>query len=107
MHSNRGSQYCGKAFTKAIKAYTMRASMSRKGNCWDNAPTEGLRGSLKVGRLHWMKFATRRTAMDEVIDWLTFYNHRCLYSTLGYVSPMQFERTWLAAQTRQAALGLG
>ena len=103
MHSDRGSQYCSKAFTKAIKAYGMRASMSRRGDCWDNAPTESLWGSLKVGRLHGMKFATRRAAMDEVIDWLTFYNHRRLHSTLGYVSPMQFERAWLAAQTRQAA----
>jgi len=103
MHSDRGSQYCSKAFTKAIKAYGMRASMSRRGDCWDNAPTESLWGSLKVGRLHGMRFATRRAAMDEVIDWLTFYNHRRLHSTLGYVSPMQFERAWLAAQTRQAA----
>jgi transposase InsO family protein len=103
MHSDRGSQYCSKAFTKTIKAYGMRASMSRKGDCWDNAPTESLWGSLKVGRLHGMRFATRRAAMDEVIDWLTFYNHRRLHSTLGYVSPMQFERAWLAAQARQAA----
>jgi len=103
MHSDRGSQYCSKAFTKAIKAYGMRASMSRRGDCWDNAPTESLWGSLKVGRLHGMRFATRRAAMDEVIDWLTFCNHRRLHSTLGYVSPMQFERAWLAAQTRQAA----
>ncbi|MFM7568755.1 MAG: IS3 family transposase [Betaproteobacteria bacterium] len=103
MHSDRGSQYCGKAITKAIKAYGMRASMSRKGDCWDNAPTESLWGSLKVGRLHGMRFVTRRAAMDEVIDWLTFYNHSRLHSTLGYVSPMQFERAWLAAQTRQAA----
>lgn len=103
MHSDRGSQYCSKAFTKTIKAYGMRASMSRKGDCWDNAPTESLWGSLKVGRLHGMRFATRRAAMDEVIDWLTFYNHRRLHSTLGYVSPMQFERAWLAAQARRAA----
>jgi transposase InsO family protein len=103
MHSDRGSQYCSKVFTKATKAYGMRASMSRKGDCWDNAPTESLWGSLKVGRLHGTRFATRRAAMDEVIDWLTFYNHRRLHSTLGYVSPMQFERAWLAAQARQAA----
>jgi transposase InsO family protein len=103
MHSDRGSQYCGKEFTRAIKAYGMKASMSRKADCWDNAPTESLWGSLKVGRLHGMKFATRRAAMDEIVDWLTFYNHRRLHSTLGYVSPMQFERAWLAAQQRQAA----
>jgi len=81
----------------------MRASMSRRGDCWDNAPTESLWGSLKVGQLHGMRFATHRAAMDEVIDWLTLYDHRRLHSTLGYFSPMQFERAWLAAQTRQAA----
>ena len=75
----------------------MLSSMSRKGNCWDNAPTESLWGSLKVGRLYGKKFATQREAMDEVIDWLTFYNHRRLHSTLGYVSPMRFEENWHAA----------
>ena len=81
----------------------MRSAMSRKANCWDNAPTQSLWGSLKVGRLHGRRFKTRRDAMDEIIDWLTFYNHRRLHSSLGYVSPMQFERAWLAAQNRHAA----
>ncbi len=80
-----------------------RSSMSRKGNCWDNAPTESLWGSLKVARLHGRRFPTRREAMDEVIDWLSFYNHRRLHSTLGYLSPMQFERAWLASQQQRAA----
>ena len=103
MHSDRGSQYCGQQFTRAIKAYGMKASMSRKGDCWDNAPVESLWGSLKVARIYGTRFATRRAAMDEIVDWLTFYNHRRLHSALGYVSPMQFERAWLAAQQRQAA----
>jgi len=103
MHSDRGSQYCGKEFTRTLKAYGMKASMSRKGDCWDNAPAESLWGSLKVGRLHSMKFATRRAAMDEIVDWVTFYNPQRLHSTLGYISPMQFERKWLADQQRQAA----
>ena len=83
----------------------MRASMRRKGDCWDNGPTETLWGSLEVAWLHWMRFATRHTATDEVIDWLTLYNHRRLHSnsTLGYVSPMQFEQAWLADQTRPGA----
>jgi transposase InsO family protein len=81
----------------------MRSSMSRKGNCWDNAVTESLRGSLKVGRLHGQHFEARREAMDEVIDWLSFYNHRRVHSTLGYVSPMQFERAWHAAHQKRAA----
>ena len=102
-HSDQGSQYCSHEFQAALGKYGMRSSMSRRGNCWDNAPTESLWGSLKVGRLHGRKFATRRQAMDEVIDWLTFYNHRRLHSTLGYLSPMQFEKNWFAAQLQNAA----
>lgn len=97
-HSDRGSQYCSHEFQNALKDYKMQSSMSRKGNCWDNAPTESLWGRLKVGRLYGKRFATRREAMDEVIDWLTFYNHRRLHSTLGHVSPMTFEKRWNAAQ---------
>ena len=102
-HSDRGSQYCSGQFQALLGGYGMLSSMSRKGNCWDNAPTESLWGSLKVGRLHGMKFETRRQAMDEVVDWLTFYNHRRLHSTLRYVSPMQFETDWFAAQFKNAA----
>jgi transposase InsO family protein len=69
-HSDRGSQYCSADFQRALSDYRMRSSMSRKGNCWDNAPTESLWGSLKVGRLHGRRFETRRDAMDEIVDWL-------------------------------------
>ena len=103
LHSDRGSQYCSREFQSALSGYGMRSSMSRKGDCWDNAPTESLWGRLKVGRLYGRKFATRREAMDEVIAWLTFYNHRRLHSSLGYVSPMQFEKSWHAAQRKNAA----
>jgi len=48
--------------------------------------------------LYGRKFATRRETMDEVLDWLSFYNHKRLHSTLGYVSPMAFEQCWTAAQ---------
>jgi len=102
-HSDRGSQYCSHAFREALVGYGMQSSMSRKGNCWDNAPTESLWGSLKVGRLYGMRFETRRQAMDEVIDWLMYYNHRRLHSTLGYISPMQFEQNWFVAQLKDAA----
>lgn len=102
-HSDRGSQYCSHAFQRILVKYGMQSSMSRKGNCWDNAPTESLWGSLKVGRLYGMRFETRRQAMNEVIDWLMFYNHKRLHSTLGYISPMRFEQNWLAAQLKDAA----
>ncbi len=102
-HSDRGSQYCSQTFQDALKGYGMRSSMSRKGDCWDNAPTESLWGKLKVSRLYGKPLTSRRQTMDEVIDWLNFYNAKRLHATLGYVSPMQFEQDWLAAQTRQAA----
>jgi hypothetical protein len=79
------------------------AGRLRKGDCWDNAPTESFWGRLKVGRLYGRKFETRRQAMDEVIDWMTFYNHRRIHSTLGYISPMQFEKSWYEAQRLKAA----
>ena len=77
--------------------------MSRKGDCWDNAVTETLFGSLKVERLHGMGVATSRHAKDEVIDWLRFYNHRRLHSTPGYLSPMAFEKKRLGDKGRLAA----
>ena len=102
-HSDRGSQYCGHEFQDTLKGYKMKSSMSRKGNCWDNAPTESLWGRLKVGRLYSQRFATRRQALDEVIDWLGFYNHSRLHSTLGYISPMQFAQRWHSAQLLRVA----
>ncbi len=76
----------------------MHSSMCRKVNCWDNALIESLWGSLKVGGLYGMRFETHRQVMDEVIDWLNYYNHKRLHSTLGFISPMKFEHNWLVAQ---------
>jgi transposase InsO family protein len=102
-HSDRGSQYCSHDFQDAMRGWQMRSSMSRKGNCWDNAPTESFWGRLKTASLYGKKFATRREAMDVVLDWMAFYNHRRLHSTLGYLSPMQYEQRWYEAQRKKAA----
>lgn len=103
VHSDRGSQYCSKTFQDALKAYGMKSSMSRKANCWDNAPTESLWGSLKRARVQGKTFKTRDQAKAEVMDWLAFYNATRLHSTLGYMSPMKFEKSWWAAQQRKSA----
>jgi transposase InsO family protein len=102
-HSDRGSQYCSHEFQNTLKGWDMRSSMSRKGNCWDNVPTESFWGRLKTASLYGRKFATRQEAMDAVLDWMAFYNHRRLHSTLGYLSPMQYEERWHAAQRKKAA----
>ena len=72
--------------------------MWAKGAAVGNAPAESLWGRLEVGRLYGRRFATRREAMDEVMEWLNFHNHKRLHSTLGYVSPMTFEERWTGAQ---------
>jgi len=86
-----------------LRAWGMRSSMSRKGNCWDNAPTESFWGRLKTASVHGQKFATREQARQAVMDWMAFYNHRRLHSSLGYLSPMQFEQRWYEAQRKKAA----
>ena len=101
-HSDRGSQYASHDFREVLKEYGIASSMSRRGNCWDNACSETLFGSLKVERLHGQRFKTRRQAKDETIAWLLWYNHDRLHSTLNYVSPMQFEQNWLAKLHIQA-----
>jgi transposase InsO family protein len=102
-HSDRGSQYASNDHRQLLRSFKMESPMSRKGDCWDNAVTETLFGSLKVERLHGMCFGTRRQAKDEVMDWIAFYNHRRLHSTLGYASPMAFEQKWLSRQISLAA----
>ena len=77
-HSDRGSQYASDDFRGMLDHHGIMASMSRKGNCWDNAVTETLFGSLKVERLHGERFQTIRQAKDAALAWLLWYNrHLC------------------------------
>jgi putative transposase len=100
-HSDRGSQYASHEFSQVLQTCGIAASMSRKGNCWDNSPSEALFASLKVERLHGQRFETIREAKDETLEWLLWYNQSRMHSTLNYVSPDQFEQQW---QQRQTAL---
>jgi putative transposase len=78
-------------------------SMSRKGNCWDNACSETLFGSLKVERLHGRPFETIRQAKDEIIVWLLWYNQTRMHSTLNYLSPAEYEQACQQATAKIAA----
>jgi len=91
-HSDRGSQYACHKYQERLTSYGMNPSMSRKGNCWDNAPTERFFRSLKSERLTAYRFVTRNAAKNEILDYITFYNSLRLHSYLGYVSPMQYEK---------------
>jgi transposase InsO family protein len=102
-HSDRGSQYASEDFAKVLNKRGITPSMSRKGDCWDNACAETLFGSLKVERLHGQRFRTIREAKDETIAWLLWYNQTRMHSTLNYVSPMQFEQGWTDAMKKIAA----
>jgi putative transposase len=93
-HSDRGSQYASNEYSLLLQECGITASMSRKGNCWDNAPSETLFASLKVERLHGQRFETIRHAKDETLAWLLWYNQTRMHSTLSYLSPIQFEQEW-------------
>ena len=91
-HSDRGTQYASRAYQRLLAAHGLTVSMSRKGNCWDNAPVESFFSSLKAELLPsrpWPDHATARHAIGDYIE--TFYNPRRLHSTLGYRSPVDFE----------------
>lgn len=91
-HTDRGSQYCSNEFQKMLKTNKMISSMSRKGNCWDNAVAESFFGSLKTERIFGTQYRTREEARRDIVDYIEmFYNSRRLHSYLGYLSPKAFE----------------
>ena len=101
-HSDRGSQYASHVFQARLHEYGMVCSMSRKGNCWDNAPTESFFNSLKNERVHGTRYDTRDEAIADVFDYIEpFYNRRRKHSTLGYVSPVKFLENWISTQHEQ------
>ena len=91
-HSDRGSQYACPDYQKRLEQYGMRTSMSRKGDCWGKAPMERFFRSLKSERLKLFRFETRTSAKNEVLDYIAFYNDLRLHSTLGYLSPIEYEK---------------
>ena len=93
MHSDRGSQYASHEYRKLLNDWKCVGSMSRKGDCWDNAVAESFFGSLKQERVQWKHYQTRAEAHRDVLNYITiFYNDFRLHSTLGYKSPNQFEK---------------
>ncbi len=101
-HSDRGSQYASHAFQAKLADYGMICSMSRKGDCWDNAPTESWFGSFKNERVHGERFETRDEFKAMAFEYIeVFYNRKRLHSTLGYRSPNQYLKNWLDSQPQE------
>lgn len=92
-HSDRGSQYASNQYQEELKRMGIIVSMSRKGNCWDNAVMERFFGSLKSERTDKVRYSTRNDAIADVVDYIEmFYNGQRLHSTLGYRTPLQYEQ---------------
>jgi len=97
-HTDQGSQYTSEQFQRLLAEHGVTCSMSRKGDCWDNAAMESFFASLKKERTHRKHYRTRDAAKADVFDYIErFYNPRRRHSTLGYLSPVEFENSMNSA----------
>ena len=95
-HSDRGSQYCSHEYQGLLAGHGMRASMSRKGNCYDNAPAESFWGTLKTELVHHRRYRTRAEAEREITEYIDlFYNRQRRQARLGYLSPAAYTQQFM------------
>ena len=98
-HSDRGSQYASADYRQLLSDYGMQMSMSRKGDCWDNAVMESFFGTLKKELVHHRRYRTREEARREIFEFIEiFYNRQRLHSSLGYLPPAEYENLIAARQ---------
>ena len=94
-HSDRGSQYASNEYTNTLKNRGIQISMSRRGNCYDNACIESFHATIKKERVYRCRYRTREEAKLDILKYITgFYNERRIHSKLGYLSPNEFERAY-------------
>jgi putative transposase len=94
-HSDRGSQYAGEAYQQLLVDQQVQASMSRTGNCYDNAPMESFFSTLKCEHVHFQNYQSRQQAQTDIFAYIVgFYNRQRRHSSLGYLSPEEFERRY-------------
>lgn len=97
-HSDRGSQYASHDYQERLRTYCMISSMSRKGNCYDNACIESFHSILKKELIYLEKFKTRKEAKKRIFEYITcFYNGKRIHSAIGYLTPNQCERMLCSA----------
>jgi transposase InsO family protein len=94
-HSDRGSQYCSHEYRNLLDECGLKASMSGRGNCFDNAPMESFWGTLKQELIHHRRYRSRREAMEDITEYIEiFYNRQRLQSRLGYLSPVAYAQKY-------------
>lgn len=99
-HSDRGSQYCAQDYQDQVRQCGMIASMSRRGNCDDNAPMESVWGTLKNELVHHRRYTTQEQARREITEYLeVFYHRQRRHSQLGNRSPAAFAQQWARQQS--------
>ena len=102
-HSDRGSQYASRDYQKLLRKNKMVSSMSRKGNCYDNAPTESWFATLKRELVYRTNYATHAEARQDVFEYIeVWYNRRRKHSSIGYMSPVEYEQQWKKSTAKAA-----
>lgn len=102
-HSDRGIQYASYEFRNCLKGLPVLQSMSRKGNCWDNAVAESFFKTLKTEMVYHRKFETKAQAKLEIFDYIeVWYNRKRRHSSLGYLTPVQVEQMMETKETEAA-----
>lgn len=98
-HSDRGSQYCSHEYRQILERLGLRASMSRKGNCYDNAPMESFWGTLKQELVNHRRYSTRLEAVRDITEYIeVFYNRQRRQARLGFLSPAAYAQQFYAGQ---------
>ena len=98
MHTDRGLQYCSNSYQRLLKKHELKCSMSKKGDCWDNAVAESFFKTLKVEQVYQTSYSTREEAKQDIFEYIEgYYNRKRRHSKLDYQTPYEFELSYESA----------